>query len=199
MMVMQAPQQQPSSDSSSDSNSASSAASDSSDSLFKSGASIALYDLPKVRLQHIVQSTCPELSAVATADWEVTDLVRVIWILCRVKPFTKVSMFGEKTYKKLSGSFQRRGQSMAGKYGAGAIKQVVEELIVLDPNHLKARAEQTGFDNAWLANIKKPKTRKSQQAGMQLWRMQQLTQIEGTSSHVCPPEHGWGTPHLITP
>ena len=63
-------------------------------------------------------------------------------------------MFGEKTYKKLSASFQVRGQSMAGKFGADAIKQVVEEFIVLDPNHLKTRAEQHGFDNAWLANVK---------------------------------------------
>ena len=71
----------------------------------KAKGAIPLMQVPKKYLQGVVQAMAPPLTPVCTSEWQVADLVRMIWILARVRPQAQTSAFKSKTYGALNRAF----------------------------------------------------------------------------------------------
>ena len=179
------PQPEPPVEDSSSSESDSSQSSTSSSAIpIKGKGSIPLMQVPKKYLQGVVKAMAPALTHLCTLEWQVADLVRMIWILARVRPQAQMSAFKSKTYGALNRAFHDRAQEVRANASAAQLDQDIKAAIIFDEDILKARAAAHGFKDEWL---QKPaaKARSKQSAALpdsvQRFTMRQLTHIEGES------------------
>ena len=126
----------------------------------------------------------PELTALCTSEWQVADLMRMVWILARVKPTTQTSRFRVKKYGALNRVFRDRANQLRAHVDAYQLDADIKSAIALDEDTLRHRAAAHGFQDDWLqAPAAKAKSKKpaALQGSVQRFKVSQLTHIEGES------------------
>ena len=66
--------------------------------------------LPVVRFLQLLEAANPELDSTLTANLDVNTVLRLIYLLSRIRPDTKASMLRCRTYKAMFESFRKASQ-----------------------------------------------------------------------------------------
>lgn len=119
-----------------------------------------LVQLPRVRLAELVEALAG-LDSSVTAEWGETVSCRLIWVLTRVKPFTKISDLRVDSYAKLSSLLQRAHSRIQQSLGASRYHDKIKAVLGPSPSAdvVETLATDLGFNEAWFDKVAAPKAK----------------------------------------
>ena len=109
-----------------------------------------LVQLPRVRLAELVEALAG-LDSSVTAEWGERVSCKLIWVLTRVKPSTKISDLRVDSYSKLSSLLQRAHSRILQSLGAAKYDDKIKTVLGHSPSVdvVEALAAELGFNEAW--------------------------------------------------
>ena len=119
-----------------------------------------LMQLPRVRLAELVEALAG-LDSSVTAEWGESVSCKLIWVLTRVKPSTKISDLRVDSYAKLSSLLQRAHSRIQQSLGAAKYDDKIKAALGHSPSVdvVEKLAAELGFNEAWLDKVAAPKAK----------------------------------------
>ena len=116
-----------------------------------------MQDLPKSRLQDILEAVDDAFDTILTAECSEKTLLQAIYILTRTRPMTGVKGFRIKSYQDLNEKFQTRALSIARFDGDSVYQARKDAIRMLSAEQTSRVATECHWDDDWLKQKRGPR------------------------------------------
>jgi hypothetical protein len=159
-----------------------------------------LLKLPTKRLKQFVKAIAPELETLIAGDFTNAVLCRMLYCLSGIRPQTKTSNFGVKTFKDCIAKIVTRAMFHKKKIGSDAFDKIVcdliEDCLNEDAGAVVEKSVASGFKSSWLEDALLRK-RKRTEGNIPIQDGQQLT-LQHTINKQQTLALGWVDPDAET-
>ena len=120
-----------------------------------STSAVWLWQLPKTRLQDLIEGICSQFDVISTSQLDVAELSMLLWLVTGTRPDTLTAHTRCSTYAELTQKMQRKHQTFTMELSPARMSAMLSSLMPLTSSRVRAMAEQCGYQEAWHQKQKK--------------------------------------------